>query len=112
MIISITSIELKTVWHFFKLSRLALGITIQTKKALGFHKFKKTGLGRMHYTLTVWESEEAMHNFYKSGAHLNGMKQASSIAKAIGSYSYNAQEIPDWKTAKSLLKEKGRFITY
>jgi hypothetical protein len=112
MFISITSIELKSIWHFFKLSRLALGITIQTKKSAGFKHFKKTGLGRLHYTLTVWESKEDMHNFYKNGAHLNGMKQAASIAKEIGSYSYEAEKLPDWKTAKSLLKEKGKFVHY
>lgn len=112
MLISITSIELKSIWHFFKLSRLALGITLQTKKSEGFLKFKKTGLGRMHYTLTLWESKEAMHKFYTSGAHLKGMKEASSIAKVIGSYSYEAEDLPDWKSAKSLLKEKGKFITY
>ena len=105
MYISITAIRLKSIWHFFRLSLLALHIVKQLKSTKGLHKFKKTGIGKMHYTLTVWESEEAMKRFYTEASHRNAMNNASAIAAEIWSYSYTASEIPDWKSAKRLVQE-------
>ena len=35
-------------------------------------------------------------------------QESKKIAKTISTYTYDAEQIPDWKTAKSLLNEKGK----
>jgi hypothetical protein len=113
MIITISSIRLKSLWKFFALSAYALQITRQLYKSKGMLKFKKTGLGKLHYTLTVWESEDDMKNFaYSSGSHMEFMKKSGEIASELATYTYSTNEIPDWKTAKKLLAEKGKFLNF
>ena len=113
MIITITSIRLKSIWKFFKLSLFALQNTKQLHKSKGMLKFKKTGLGRLHYTLTVWETEDDLKTFaYGNGSHKQFMSRSKEIASEIGTYTFESNEIPDWKTAKKLLSEKGRFLNF
>ncbi|MFT5646264.1 MAG: hypothetical protein ACI976_000942 [Aureispira sp.] len=60
MTITITSIRLRSLWYFFKLSLHGLKMTLQIRKASGFIKVKNTGFGYLHYTMTAWESKELM----------------------------------------------------
>ena len=113
MIVTISSIRLKSLWNFFALSRFALQITKQLYKSKGMLKFRKTGLGKLHFTMTLWENEEDMKNFaYSSGSHLEFMKKSGEIASELGTYTYSSDVLPDWKTAKQLLAEKGKFMTF
>jgi len=113
MVVTITSIRLKSIWKFFALSSFALQITRQLYKSKGMLKFRKTGLGKLHFTMTVWESEVDMKNFaYSNGAHMKFMKKSASIASELGTYTFESNEIPDWKTAKQLLVDKGKFLNF
>jgi len=112
MIITITSIRLKTVWHFFKLSFFALRIVRQTKQERGFVSMKSTGFGYMHYTLSVWENEEALKRFARNGAHLEAMKQSRSIASEIRTYTFQSEQVPQWNEVKLTLKEKGKVFSF
>ena len=66
----------------------------------------------MHYTMTMWENENDLKDFAKSGHHLEAMKMGSSIAKEIRILTIDATELPNWKEAKALLKEQGRVFSY
>ena len=112
MIITITSIRLKSLWHFFKLSLLGLRIVKQTKTEKGFVRMKNTGFGYMHYTLSVWESEEDVKRFARTGAHARAMQQSKNIATEIRTYTYSSNQLPSWKQVKQLLKEKGNAHTF
>lgn len=113
MFITITSIKLRSVWKFFALSSYALRITRQLYKAKGFLKFKKTGLGTLHYTLSVWDSKESMQAFsYNEGAHRESMKESGKIASELRTYSYETDKIPDWKEAKALLATQGKVLKF
>jgi hypothetical protein len=113
MTITITSIKLKSIWKFFKLSLFALQNTKQLQKSKGMLKFKKTGLGRLHYTITVWETEDDLKAYaYGNGSHKEFMSRSKEIASEIGTYTFESSEIPDWKTAKNLLSSKGRFLKF
>lgn len=112
MHITITFIELRHVFKFFALSGYALKILGQLKKEKGFKDFKKTGIGKLHFTLTVWETEEDLKRFARSGAHLEAMKQSASMAAVVGTYTYQADVIPGWAEAKQLVKEKGHHIKF
>lgn len=112
MIIVVTSLRLRKLWHYFKLTYLVMHIVRQLKSQQGFVSMRNTGFGYMHYTLSVWESEEEMKRFARSGAHQQAMKQSRSIATEIGTYAYQSDQAPDWKQAKRLLVENGKFISF
>jgi heme-degrading monooxygenase HmoA len=112
MVITLTSIRLKRLLHFFKLTYLAMHIVRQLKGQQGFIKMKNTGFGYWHYTLSVWESEAQAKSFARAGAHLEAMKAGRSIAHEVRTYTYQSDRIPTWKEAKQLLLEQGKVIHY
>lgn len=111
MIVTITSIELKSPFKFFQLSFLAMHITNQLK-ASKYVEFKNKGFWTKHYTMTLWRNEEDMKAFAHSGSHLDAMKESRSIAKEIRTITFEANSLPKWKEAQILLKNKGRTISY
>jgi hypothetical protein len=111
MTITITSIRLRSVWYFFKLSWHGFKITLQLRKVPGFIKIKNTGSGYLHYTITAWESKEMMQNAMREGAHGEAMKKSATLATEIGTYTYESDEFPTWKVAKEMI-QKGKLIKY
>ncbi len=75
MKLTITSIKLKSPFHFFTLANQGLQISRQLNKseALGI---KKTGFWTTHYTMTLWPNEKFMRAFVETGAHLKAMKES------------------------------------
>lgn len=112
MIINVTSIRLRSLWNFFALSYHGLLISRQAKTQPGFVRMKNRGFGYDHYTLSVWESEEALRQFARSGAHLDAMKKSGQLASEIRTYSYAGGQLPSWNEVKGLLREKGRIFKY
>lgn len=104
MKVTITSIELKTIFKFFPLSRYALDI-IRQLNTTDCLEMKKQGLGKLHYTMTLWENEAQLKAFARSGAHRDAMKKSATIAKAIKTLTIEAEQLPDWKTAKKMLEK-------
>lgn len=111
MIITITSIRLRSVWYFFKLSWHGLKITLQLRKAPGFIKIKNTGFGYLHYTITSWESKELMQAAMREGAHGEAMKKSAALASEIATYTYESDEFPSWKVAKEMI-QKGKVLKF
>lgn len=112
MRVVLTSIQLRSVWQFFRLSNHGRKIQGQAKKSPGFVKMKNTGWGRLHYTMSIWQSEAEMKAFAKTGAHLDAMKQSAKIAVEIRTYTYEADRLPEWQLAKELLRDKGKAIKF
>ncbi len=112
MVITITSIRLKSWWRFFQLSMHGLKISQQLKSQKGFIKLKNTGFGYVHFTMSAWESEEDVKVFYREGAHLAAMKRASIIATETRTFIYQAEKLPKWREAKQLLVEKGKVLKW
>lgn len=112
MIVTVTSIQLRSVWGFFRLSLFGLKIMGQLKTEQGYVKMLKTGSGKLHYTLTVWQSEADMKRFARTGEHLAAMKAGKALASETRSYSYETDTIPAWPEAKRLLMEQGKVVSY
>jgi heme-degrading monooxygenase HmoA len=112
MIVTITSIKIRKLWHFFILSYLGLKVQLGIKSKAGFIEMKNTGFGYLHYTLTAWESAEDMKNFAPSGEHLEAMKRGEKIASQVRVYTFETEHVPAWKEAKKLVLEKGRIISF
>lgn len=107
---TITSLRLKSWVSFFPLSLYALRIMKQLKGS-GHIEFKKTGFGRMHYTMSLWKNEEDMRSFARSGAHLEAMHNSKKIAKEIRTITIDAESLPNWENAKKIL-EQGKIIRF
>ena len=112
MTITVTSLKLKSLWSFFRLSLHGLKISRQAKSQKGFINLKNTGAGYLHYTMTCWQTEEDAKLFARSGAHLAAMKEASKIATEVRIFTFSGEQMPNWKEAKTLLTEKGKVFTY
>jgi hypothetical protein len=110
MIVSVTSIKLKSVWLYFRLTYLAMFIVKQTKSQKGFFKMKNRGFGKLHFTLSAWKSSEDMKNFVHSGAHSDAMKRSRELADELRFYSFETEQMPSWAEAKKLLMTKGRIL--
>ncbi|MCU0360725.1 MAG: DUF3291 domain-containing protein [Bacteroidia bacterium] len=104
MKVTLTSLELKGPMKFFALSAAAFKIMKQMKTT-GHLAFKKRGIWTTHYTMSLWPNEESLKAFARSGAHLEAMKRSKDIAKEIRTFTYDADELPNWKKAKELLKQ-------
>lgn len=107
---TITSIELKGFFKFFALSAQAMQI-IKQLKTTDCKEFKKRGFWTTHYTMTLWNGEEELKAFARSGAHLEAMKTSAKIAKEIRTITIETDKLPSWKEAQQLLL-KGKVITY
>jgi hypothetical protein len=112
MVITVTSIRLRKVWGYFRLSHFGLKITRQLKAQPGFLKLKNTGFGYLHYTLSTWESAEAMKDFVRSGAHLLAMKSSRALGTEIRTYTFVAEFMPSWKEARQLLSAHGKVLSF
>lgn len=112
MVITLTSVKLRRLWHFFKLTYMASKIVRQTRKQKGFVRMKNSGFGYLHYTLSVWESVEDAKKFAVTGAHLEAMRASRSVAYEIRTYTYQDDVLPDWKDVKRLLMQKGKVVSF
>ena len=107
---TITSIELKGPFKFFPLSLYAWKVTKQLQNTKNL-EFKKTGFWMKHYTMTLWPGEKELKDFAKSGAHLEAMRISRKIAREIRTLTIDAEKLPDWKTAKKMLKN-GKVLNF
>jgi hypothetical protein len=106
MYISITGLKPKNLFRRIQFWTLAIPSFRQAQTAPGnlFCQTKK--IEGFQCTLTAWESRDQMLQFMRSGIHLKAMKLFPKIA--VGrTYGYEADEIPNWQVAYSLLKNQG-----
>ena len=104
MIVVVTYIKLKSPFKFFKLSAQALKITKQLKKSPCI-AYKNMGFYTKHYTQSLWQSEEDIAQFYRSGQHAESMKTAAKLAKEIKTIRIESEVLLDWDAAKKKLEE-------
>lgn len=103
MIVSITKLELNSyskLIAFFKFN----GQIIQELQQSKCVKHKITGSWNLKvwYTMTLWENENEINNFYRNGTHLEAMKQSKSFSSKIKSKRINKEDLIPWKDAKKL----------
>lgn len=111
MIVVITSLKLKTPFQFFALSLNALRIIGQLKSTKCI-AYKSTGFWTLHYTMSLWETQEEMKEFAKSGKHLKAMKKSATIAKEIRTLAVEVPSLLTWKEAKQRLLKEGRILNF
>jgi hypothetical protein len=101
MIVSVTKIELisySKLIDFFKFN----GQIINELKVSKCKKYKVTGSWNLKiwYTMTLWNNENELKDFYRNGIHLEAMKQSKKISSKIQSHRIENMELMNWKEAK------------
>jgi hypothetical protein len=105
MIVSLTKIELRNYAKlpaFFKFN----GQIIQDLKQSNCVQFKVTGNWNLKvwYTMTLWQSEKDVLDFYRNGTHLEAMKQASFFSEKMHTTRVESDQLISWKAAKKTLQ--------
>jgi hypothetical protein len=103
MIVSVTRIELisySKLIAFFKFN----GQIIKELQKTPCKKYQVTGSWNLKvwYTMTLWENEEDINDFYRNGTHLEAMKQSKRFSSKIQSHRIQKEDVMDWKEAKKL----------
>ena len=107
MYVSITGLKPKGILGFIKFWRLAIPSFRQAQTAKGNLYCSVKRMKGYQCTVTAWESRDVMLAFMKSGTHLKAMKSFHSIATGK-TYGYEADIIPGWDEAFSILNEMGK----
>lgn len=100
MIVSATQLRVKGVLGLLRFIPVAKNTRLQLSQVDGLVFARVKGF----YTLTGWESREAMIAFRNSGPHLQAMKSLKRIGRAR-SITWETDVEPDWKEAKARLSE-------
>ena len=103
MIVSVTKIELisySKLIAFFKFN----GQIIKELQNTPCKKYKVTGSWNLKvwYTMTLWEDEKDIKEFYRNGTHLEAMKQSKKFSSKIQSHRIQNEDLINWKEAKKL----------
>jgi hypothetical protein len=101
MIVSITKIELVSyskLIAFFKFN----GQIIKELKESNCKKHKVSGNWnfKVWYTMTLWENEKDLTDFYRNGIHLEVMKQSKLFSSKIQSQRVESMDLLSWKESK------------
>jgi len=107
MHISITGLKAKGIIGFIRFWTLAIPSFTEAKSAKGNLYADVKRINGYQCTLTAWENREVMLAFMRSGVHLKAMKAFTSIATGK-TFGYEAETIPSWEEAFSLLESKGK----
>ena len=55
---------------------------------------------KVWYTMTLWENENEINDFYRNGTHLKAMKQSKTFSQKIQSLRIHNEDLISWKEAK------------
>ncbi|HOS49199.1 MAG TPA: hypothetical protein PLG57_11210 [Bacteroidia bacterium] len=107
MPVSITKIELNSYTKLPSFLKMNGNIFQQLKKSSCI-KYKAIGSWNLKtwYTMSVWNNDEDINQFYRNGIHLEAMKSAKNFSSNISSIRIEEKEYIEWKLAKELLKKK------
>ena len=108
MIVAVTEVTLKSVWHlplFLLLAGCNLLVSKLTKGNL--HTSFRSGV-LTHRTLSVWEDYNAMMGYVRSKPHMWAIKMNPRLAKSSYVCHYEAKKKPHWDEALKYLNDQGR----
>ena len=105
MIVSVTKIELisySKLIAFFKFNGQIINELKQSKSKN--HKLTGSWNLKNWYTMTLWDNENDLNDFYRNGTHLEAMKQSKKFSSKIQSKHIHKDDLIPWKEAKNLFE--------
>ncbi|MFL4471412.1 hypothetical protein ACERZ8_16580 [Tateyamaria armeniaca] len=109
MYVSITGLRVKRWWLMPVFWRHAVPTFKDAQNAKGNIHSAVRRIGRVHHTLTVWDSRADMLAYLRSARHAYAMRRFSSFATGRV-YGYEAEVPPDWDAALAQYHAHGRDI--
>lgn len=104
MYIALGQFTIKSKSKLFKFLRISKRIEAQAKNSQGYIDVQLLGGNLSNfYVVSAWENLEDMKSFVHSGAHLEGIKLSSELAKEIRLIHYEARSIPSKQEIKNIL---------
>lgn len=105
MIVSVTKLELVSyskLAPFFSFNTRIIAELKQSKCV----KFKVSCNWNFKtwYTMSVWETENDLHEFYRNGTHLEAMKAARGLANKLESRRIQGEDFISWGKVKKLFE--------
>lgn len=101
MIVSITRLELVSyskIKSFFGFNRKIIN-ELQASKCIQFKVTPNWNL-RTWYTMTLWECEDDLLEFYRNGTHAQAMREAANFSKNLKATRIEGKTLIPWKDAK------------
>ncbi|MEO9964991.1 MAG: hypothetical protein ABJF11_04335 [Reichenbachiella sp.] len=112
MYVSITRLKLRSIWSLAKFGRQSNLVARQAKAAPGNLMVKLSNRWfNTFYTITHWNSKEAMQQFMINGEHKKAMQQWAVYASEVKVYGFETMDPPTWKEARLMVENKGRITT-
>lgn len=107
MIVSITKIKLNSYLKVFAFMRFNSRIITQLQNSKA-KKYKVKGSWNLKtwYTMSLWETEEDLIQFYRNGAHLEAMKNARYFSNDIDSTRVESNDLIGWSEGIKILNLK------
>ena len=110
--LSMTRLQVKSIFLLPKFIVQNEAIVKQLRSSAGFKKGKTLiDLGLGAWTVTLWDSEDAMRAFYMNGAHRNIMPSLSAYSnEAVTCHNaFDALDLPAWDYVHDKLSSLGKF---
>ncbi|MDX2177787.1 MAG: hypothetical protein SF028_15095 [Candidatus Sumerlaeia bacterium] len=103
MWISATRLRVRSLRGLLRFRRLNAAAHRQARTAPGLREVRFRYRWPLTFcTLTLWDSEAAMHDYRNSAAHLDAMRQVKEVGDGdvVG---WEAEELPGWEEAEGRL---------
>ena len=108
MIVSIAKIRVKSPLKLIPFLRHAKMSEEQAKSTPEcIHVEKGKGKGLYFYTVTAWQTEGALKEYYTTGKHGEAMKNIANLGSEISSLRIKRDNIPSFKEACELIDKEG-----
>lgn len=103
MIVSITKIELNSYSKLIPFFKFNGQIIAELKRSTCVaHKVTGSLNAKVWYTMTLWNTEQELNDFYRNGKHLEAMKQSKKFSSRIQSLRIQKDKLMGWAEAKKL----------
>lgn len=108
--ITVTGLQIKSWRKLPAFVRFARRSMIQAKAAPGVVLAIGTYRQGIHHTLSVWQDNDAMQAYMRSGPHRGAMAISRDIGSMVKVYGYDSDKIPSMEEAIELWQQHGRVV--
>lgn len=113
-IVSATRLRVRAAWSLPPFLLMSLRSKAQAERSPGFlGGALVTDTGRVYWTVTVWDTEDAMRAYRHSGAHLAAMKKIGAWCDeaAVATWTQADAHVPGAQELNDGLQAHARFTT-
>lgn len=108
--VSLTLIHVKSLLVFPRFAKHAYRSNKAAMRTIGCLGVQTKALSFLnHSTMSLWDDRKSMLQFLRGPVHLDAIKVFDEIGTGRV-YGYEADQLPNWERAETLLREEGRSV--